>query len=113
MHAKWSNVPDSVSPLLARDANPQSGNLGASMAGSFRDKIRHAAETYAGIDPRGGPAIPRTGTDRSSKRQFLALFLLTITIMVVGITIALSIDESDSVTPTPTVVVTATATAVG
>jgi hypothetical protein len=83
------------------------------MAGTFRDKVKQTALTLAGRDSVGGPAIPRTGTDTASKRQFLALFIVTIVIMVVGLTIALSIDEPDTVTPTPTVVVMATATAVG
>jgi hypothetical protein len=81
------------------------------MAGSFRDKVRHAADKYAGIDPRGGPNMPRTGTDRSSKRHFLALFLVTMAIMAVGLTVAFTQDDPDPVTPTPSVMVSPTASA--
>lgn len=81
------------------------------MAGSFRDKVKNAAEKYAGIDPRGGPNMPRSGTDRSSKRQFLAVFLFTIAVMVIGLTVAFSQDDPDPVTPTPSVVVSPTASA--
>ena len=80
------------------------------MAGSFRDKVTAVAETYAGIDPRGGPKMPRIGTDRASKRQFLALFLVTIAIMIGGLSIALSID-SNSMEGMPMVTVTVTASA--
>ena len=81
------------------------------MAGSFRKKVKNAAETYAGIDPRGGPNMPRTGTDRSSKYQFLALFLITIAIMVVGVTVAFTQDDPMPMAPTPTVVITPTTSA--
>lgn len=80
------------------------------MAGSFRDKVKNVGEKYAGIDPRGGPNMPRTGTDRSSKRQFLALFVITITIMVVGLTIALTTDWGGADEATPTVTIGATPT---
>jgi len=80
------------------------------MPGTIRDKVVKAADTFAGIDPRGGPNMPRTGTDRSSKLHFLALFLVTLAIMAIGLTVAFTQDDPDPVNATPSIVVTATPT---
>ncbi len=59
---------------------------------------------FTGGEAATSIAPPSTGTDRSSKRQFLALFLITMTIMAIGLLVALTWENKPvnaTATPSP------------
>jgi hypothetical protein len=73
----------------------------------FRKRLTDLAATVALRDRTGDATPPKTGTDASSKRHFLALIVGTLAIMTVGLIVAFTDDGPSQSTATPTVVTTA------
>jgi hypothetical protein len=72
----------------------------------FRKRLTDLAATVALRDRTGDATPPKTGTDASSKRHFLALIVGTLAIMTVGLIVAFTEGGPPDSNATPTVVTT-------
>jgi hypothetical protein len=102
---KWSND-DGLCLMKERSTLDRSG---VSVARGIRDRISEFAKLIRGGDAAASVMPPPSGTDTTSKRQFLALFLITMTIMAIGIVVALTWEnKSSNATNSPIVAATQT-----